>query len=368
MPDFPFSDQAPRRILVVCNQRIGDVLLATPLVRSLKRAWPAAEIDFLAFKGTEGVLAGNPDIANIIALPHRTNWRGKLAQFRQLWRRYDLAAATIPSDRSRIYAWIAARYRVGFLTSEVKDASKTFLLNRSVTFDDLDTHTVAMGERLTELLGIPARFEVVPPSLNPDALPATLELLAPLGERPRVVIHAFPKFPYKMWRVEAWVELGRRLQQQGFGVVLTGGPDRDEVAYCTRIAEDMGGAVLNLAGRLSLAATAEILSRSRLYVGPDTAVTHIAAATGIPTVALFGPSNPVKWGPWPKSWRQPASPWLRTGSGRQGNVYLLQGTGDCVPCLLEGCDRHEGSLSRCLQEITVDRVFAATQQMLDGAD
>ena len=96
MPLPPFDRRPPRRILLVCTQRIGDVLLATPLARSLKQAWPQAELRFLVFQGTAGVLAGNPDIDRIIAYPQRTGWRGTLAQLRELWQRYDLALGTRP--------------------------------------------------------------------------------------------------------------------------------------------------------------------------------------------------------------------------------------------------------------------------------
>ena len=58
--------KAPRRILVVVTRRIGDVLLATPVIRSLRRHWPEAAIDMLVFRGTEGVLAGNPDIRRVL--------------------------------------------------------------------------------------------------------------------------------------------------------------------------------------------------------------------------------------------------------------------------------------------------------------
>ena len=62
-------DSAPRRILVVCLRRIGDVLLATPLLRSLKNAYPLAEIDALVFAGTAGMLEGNADVRRVIAWP-----------------------------------------------------------------------------------------------------------------------------------------------------------------------------------------------------------------------------------------------------------------------------------------------------------
>src|SRR5450631_2526967 len=136
MPLAPFDRQPPRRILLVCTQRIGDVLLATPVARSLKRAWPEAELHFLVFTGTEGVLEGNPDIDRIIAFPHRTDWHGKLAQLRQLCRRYDLAVATIASDRARLYGWVGAKFRVGFIAEGEK--GKTLLLDRWLDFDDRD--------------------------------------------------------------------------------------------------------------------------------------------------------------------------------------------------------------------------------------
>jgi heptosyltransferase-3 len=355
----PFDFHPPRRILLVCTQRIGDVLLATPLARSLKRAWPQAELDFLAFKGTEGVLAGNPDISQVLAFPQRTDWRGKLAQFRRLWRHYDLAAATLPTDRARLYGRVGGCFRVGFMTPE--ERGKGWMLDRSLPFDDRDTHTVAMGEKLTGLLGITPTYQVVPPAVAPEKLANTLARLAPLDGLPYAVLHPFPKYAYKMWRTENWLELAHRLQALGLRIVLTGGPDADEIAYCAGIAD--AAQALNLAGVLSLAETAEIVARARLFVGPDTAVTHIAAATGVATVALFGPSNPVKWGPWPKGWQGPESPWPRVGGGRRGNVHLIQGQGDCVPCLLEGCDRSLTSLSRCLQEIPVAAVMKAVTEL-----
>jgi heptosyltransferase-3 len=93
--------------------------------------------------------------------------------------------------------------------------------------------------------------------------------------------------------------------------------------------------------------------------------TAMAAAAGTPTVVLFGPSNPVKWGPWPKDFAPTTpSPWRKNGSQRQGNVFLLQGEGECVPCLGEGCDRHVNSLSECLQLLPVRRVIQAAETML----
>jgi heptosyltransferase-3 len=361
MPLRPFDSTAPRRILLICTQRIGDVLLATPVARSLKQAWPDAKLDFLVFKGTEGVLAGNPDIDQVIALPHRTDWRGKLAQFRQLWRRYDLSVASIASDRARLYGWVGAKFRVGFITNEEK--GKTLLLNRWITFDNLNTHTVAMNLRLMDLLGIAPQYQVVPPAVAPEKQAALSNKVAALNGKPYAVLHPSPKYAYKMWRQDGWIELAQWLTEQGLDVVLTGGPDADERDYAAAVAKQ--AQVVNLAGELSLAETAQLISHAKLFVGPDTAVTHIAAAVGAPTIALFGPSNPIKWGPWPQSWNKQESPWPWRGGGRQGNVMMIQGEGDCVPCLLEGCDRHINSDSLCLKQITNATLISAARSMLD---
>ncbi len=360
---FEAAQGRPQRILLVCTQRIGDVLLTTPLARSLKRAWPEAQLDVLVLPGTQGALEGNPDIAKVIALPQRVGLLEKIGQLRGLWRRYDLAVSPLPTDRARLFCWAAGRQRVGLLQPRGNERLKALLLNRSANFDDLDTHTVAMGLRIAELLGIAPVAEVVPPAAPWEPV---AEKLGAVAAASFAVLHPYPKFNYKMWTADGWVALARHLQARGFAVVLTGGPEAAERDYAESIARSVGAGVLNLAGELSLGATAELIRRARLFVGPDTAVTHIAAATGTPTLALFGPSNPVKWGPWPKDRRTLASPWSRQGSGRQGNVHLLQGEDarGCVPCLLEGCQRHVDSGSDCLTTLPAARVIAAAESLL----
>lgn len=367
MNGFQFTAPAirttPHRILLVCTQRIGDVLLATPLARTLKRAWPGAAIDMLVFRGTEGALEGNPDIAQVLAFPRRAGLGETFAQIRRLWRGYDLALTPLPTDRARLYCWIAGRRRIGLLRTGARERLKGLLLNQWELFDDLDTHTVAMGLRLAEMLGVAPSFEVVPPQVRPTRLGS---LLAPLAGSPFAVLHVYPKFNYKMWPQDAWIALANRLHTNNLGVAFTGGNEPAERAYVDGIVRRLpaGALTLNLAGSLSLGETAELIRRARLYVGPDTAVTHIAAATGTPTIALFGPSNPVKWGPWPSDWRSGLSPWARRGSRRQGNVHLLQGPGDCVPCLLEGCERNVNSGSECLRMLHAETVFQAAAAAL----
>ena len=354
----------PRRVLLVYPQRIGDVLLATPLARSIKQAWPEVQLDMLVFAGTEGVLENNGDIADVIVVSPRAGMIERLRQLQHLWRRYDMAVSALPTDRARIYCWAAGKKRFGVVQPLAKDRAKKWLLHQTLNFDDLDTHTVSMGLRLTELLGIAPCFEVVPPRVLADKLKPLLARLGALGDAPFAVLHAYPKFRYKMWTEAGWIALVQALHARGLGVVLTGSAELAEMNYVEKIGRASPAGTLNLAGTLSLAETAELIRRADLYIGPDTAVTHIAAATGTPTVALFGPSNPVKWGPWPSTWASDTSPWSRVGSGRQGNVTLVQGVAACVPCMLEGCERHLNSRSDCLETMTVGTVLDAMDALL----
>ena len=92
------------RILVVTLRRLGDVLLTTPLVRTIRRGFPQGRLDILVFRGSERILKGNPDVDNVITIPERPSAGETLALVRQLWRRYDLAVTTQAGDRPTFYA------------------------------------------------------------------------------------------------------------------------------------------------------------------------------------------------------------------------------------------------------------------------
>ena len=190
------------------------------------------------------------------------------------------------------------------------------------------------------------------------------QLFASDPPQPIAVLHTYPKFNYKMWHCEGWIEVARWLAGRGFRLALSGSGDPEEMAYVSALAQHLPPDTLNLAGRLSLCAAACLLSRARLYVGPDTALTHMAAALGVPTVAFYGPTDPVKWGPWPKGYAGFGNPWRRLGSQAVGRVRLVQGNAPCTPCLKEGCERHVASFSDCLQQLPAVKIIAAIEAVM----
>jgi heptosyltransferase III len=365
--DFPYREgTAPRSVLIVVTRRIGDVLLATPLIRSLKQAWPQCAVDVLVFSGTEGIIAANRDVRRVLTIAPRPGWRRHLGLAARIARRYDIAFSLVPGDRPTLYAYLAGRWRAGLLVDSRKERWKQRLLDAFVPFDNLDTHTVRMNLALAPLVGVAPRAEVVAAWSPADARDVDAQLAAAGVMGPLAVLHTFPKFNYKMWHDSGWVECAQWIAARGLRIVLTGGPDAAERAHVARLAARLPAAV-NFAGALTLPQTACLLARARVYVGPDTVVTHMASALGTPTVALFGPSNPVKWGPWPRAHSADRNPWDRIGSGTRGNVALVQGMGGCVPCLLEGCERHVASFSECLTKLPAARVIAACEALLRSA-
>ncbi|MCL4801674.1 MAG: putative lipopolysaccharide heptosyltransferase III [Burkholderiales bacterium] len=360
----------PRTILVVVTRRIGDVLLATPLVRTLKHAWPAAAVDVLVFAGTEGVLGRNRDLRAVLTVPERGSLGEQWALVRRIRRRYDLALSTLPGDRPTLYAWLAGRTRVGAAAPGPKHAWKRALLTHAVPFDDRETHAVAQNLALARPLGIAPQAEVAASWSAEDerAVAAALPFEA-LGTR-YAVLHLYPKFRYKQWTAAGWTELAQWLAGEGLWIVLTGSGAPDETEYVAQVAREFPAGTVNLAGRLSFPQAACLITRAAVYVGPDTGTTHLAAATGTPTIALFGPSSPVRWGPWPRGYDDTASPFGLRGSRTVNNVTLLQGAHarGCVPCLREGCERHVASRSDCLEEMPAARVIDAVRKVLARVD
>src|SRR5436853_2579474 len=199
------------RILVVALRRLGDVLLTTPLIRSLKRAWPDAAIDALVFRGTEGILAGNPDIAALITTPERPTFGESVALTRRLWRSYELALSTQSGDRPTLFAWAAGRRSVGFVDAQGMVARIKWLALGFPVLVAGGLHRVDDVLRLAEAIGVAPVPEVVAPK------GATRPGIAP--DRPYAVIHAAPMFRYKRWTVDGWQVLAAALDARGLTVL-----------------------------------------------------------------------------------------------------------------------------------------------------
>lgn len=352
----------PRSVLVVCIRRLGDVLLSTALIRSIRSAWPEARIDVLVNTASAPALAGNPDIDEVLVQPPALATLAGARLLGRIFRRYDLALCTLYNDRPHLFTLLASRTRVTVVPPLTQPGSGW---KRRFSFGWCElqlgqVHAVQTYLALADCMGVPRSSQLVPPRPQTEA---NLDALLPIGwrESAYAVVHPSPMYRYKAWTAEGWIMLIQNLLHRGLNVCLTGGPGSNESAAIDGILEGLHpeerDRVQRLDGRLAFAELTPLLAHARVFVGPDTSVTHLAAAAGAPTVALFGPSHPVAWGPWPIGWNGSTSPWQMRGAlQHQGNVWLIQGEGDCVPCLKEGCDRHVNSRAECLNKLSALRV------------
>jgi len=346
------------KILIIATRRLGDVLLITPLLRSIRHAYPDAQIDILVYKHTTAILEGNPDYNHLIPVAEHPNKKEYKTLLKQIFRRYDLSISTLAGDRPIIYALLAAAKRIAIVPPKRwQDSWKRWLVQAWTELDDDKTHTVVQYLRLADLLGIKRYYEIIPPQLTNSNSKLDGLLSFARQKQSYAVLHLAPMWNYKRWTLNGWKELSQYLINSGLKVVLTGGNGKEEIHYIKEALDIMPDTITNLAGKLSFSEVTELIKNSQIYIGPDTAVTHLAAATGTPTIALFGPTNPLKWAPWPCQYADDKTPFDFIGTKKIANVVLLQGQGDCVPCHQEGCDQHRESSSRCLEEISSDTVI-----------
>jgi len=377
-----YSNFRPKKVLLIATRQIGDVLVTTPLISKARELWPEAEFHFLGYRGKMEMLKDNPDVTKLIETSDRPKLGEYLAIFRRLFQRYDLAIITQPSDRAYFYGLLAARRRVGVLGGhpqgisaqdqakrnkhEKQNAWKKAICIGTVAVDYFAQHVVTEKLRLLEVFcknpwGLFSKpISVVPPVGEPLA-PVIANALRP----PYVVLHPGPLTAYKRWPLAYWQTLITWLDQQGWQIVLSASPAKQDLelneAILSLLDDAVRHRVIDTAGQLSIPQARNLIQGALLYIGVDTSITHLAAACNIPTIALFGPTPPTNFGPWPNGFigQQPYQLQARTQT--IGHVTILQGPGECVPCRKAGCDDHPNSKSVCLDLLEPQQVIEAIQ-------
>lgn len=362
------------RLLVIVPQQLGDVLICTPLIHAARARWPDARIDVLGLAGTLELLRGNPDVNELLEMTRSRTLRERWAELRRLWRRYDLAFVTRGTDRTHVYGLAAARRRSALVPAHGVD--RLWKYPAATYAFDIDSvhHQVLEKLRLIQPWeSLPQSVSLVPPRGEP--LP---EDIACALRKPMVVMQTPSLWRYKQWPAEAYREVAAALIDDGVQVVLTGSSspgDRAIVSQVRRGLPDDGAQCMDACGRLSLGALRTLLDQAQAYCGPDTSVTHLAAAVGVPIVTVYGPTPPTSFGPWPIG-HAPTQPWktraqLQHAGSQAHRVVILQGPDlpgqSCVPCARAGCEGHNNSASHCLDHLPARRVIDALRDLLRTA-
>lgn len=334
-------------ILVIKLRHIGDVLLATPVLRALREAYPVARLTVLVNRGTETVLAHNPDVTEVFCvekgpLTNQVKFAHRLRQ-----RAFDCVIDLTDGDRSAIISVATkAPMRVGF---NAEHRWRGLLYSTVAKPRPTDQHRIEYDLCALRNLGLdpkPGTPVLHVSQAEEQAVETWLEAAGLTGSRdapPLLLLQPGARYALKVWPHARFVELADRLAERFACRILLGG-DQREREIAEQIARKARCSPKVVAGKFSLLQYASLVRRCALFIGNDGGAMHIAAAMGTPVVALFGPTYPRRWGP------------------RGGPAHVIYKGLDCRACYHPTCLRGDDS---CMQQITVDEVFEAASRMLE---
>jgi len=365
--------EAVRSVLVFKQRNIGDVLLATPAIHALRRAFPGARLAVAVNSGTEEMVAGNSDIDRVIVFDRSARAAGGARRWREEARflgeirrhRSDLAVQLTEGDRGAILAFLSgARFRVGVAPGRGGLAGKERLFTHLCPRPPLLRHAVLRDLDVVSAAGIPpADLRLRFPLTDADRARAAAMLAGagvPAGA-PYAVVQPGSRWKFKCWTDAGNAGLIAHLARRKLVPVVTAGPDGEELAQVDRIRGLCTVPFVSLAGRLTFRELGALVASARLYVGVDSAPMHLAAAVGTPTVAIFGPTGAFNWAPWEGiDWGYTEA--QSRGTRSVGRHAVIQKEWECVPCGEDGCPGTKRS--RCMEEIPVEDVAEAVDRAL----
>jgi len=309
---FPAATKVPsaaRKILLIRLDHIGDLLMTAPAIHALKRRFPESSLSLLASPSSLPIVAASPELDRVFSF-HVPWYDGKRAQrfslpgylrlLRQLRREHFDAAIDFRGDLRVLWLFSflsGAKQRLGYA-----GLGGEFLLTRSCPYDD-SRHFVEANLSLADRLeGPPAAPEIrYSITTSPADVAHVGRLFADLGlsAGDKVIgIHpvTIPHWRLKRWPLERFAEVADALaRQEGAKILLTGG--EEDIPELSHVVSAMREPARVAAGRTSIPQLAELIGRCRLFVANDTGPMHIAVAVGTPLVAIFGPTDPKRSGP-----------------------------------------------------------------------
>ncbi|MDW7995396.1 MAG: glycosyltransferase family 9 protein [Gemmatales bacterium] len=366
-----------RRILLIKPSAFGDVLHTLPVLVKLRRRYPAAVIDWLITPENADAVRYHPALSDVVLFPRRQlglfgpqrfSWRSWAQLLWQLRRKhYDLVIDLQGQLRSGFLTWwTGAPVRIGFARPRQGSGAPRDRFARRlrhgwrgsrewswlaythhIPIPTLDVHAIERYLWVGRLLG----FDDAPPDLRiywppqADAWAADF-VRREIGQRPWILIAPSTVWPTKRWPPAYFAIVARHLLAQGFAVVLVGSARDREV--CQEV-QQLVPQAFNLAGQTSISQLAALMSRATACLTNDSGPMHLAVALAKPLVALFGPTDPVRTGPY----------------GRPQAV--LQAQLPCVPCYfrrLEQCPHQHMCMSQIAPEVVLSHLEKILMQSI----
>lgn len=308
---MPARKHQQNRLLLIRPDHLGDLLLATPALHWLRQTNPDLHIDMLVGPWSADVLMENPDVDQVITFPfpgftksEKTNVQAPYTQLlsaAQMIRRIGYAGAVI----LRPDHWWGALLsklagiprRIGYDLPETRQflSERIPLINEHASLQNTRLVAKAVQQNLPEAANLKLMLPVnaaerdwVNSFLNEHGIDQT---------RPLIIIHPGSGAASKLWNDSDWAWVGSTLTEQLEGTLLFTGGDA-ESPLIQRIQTLTKTTSYSLAGDTNVRTLAALYERAAIVLGPDSGPLHIAVAVNAPSVALFGPADPIEFGPW----------------------------------------------------------------------
>lgn len=350
-----------KKVLIIAGPGIGDTFLATVIVSSLKKQNPKIEIDFLVRQGRSAYIRNCSQINQVLEFDYKSTVVSYLKMVKTIFRRYDLAFATSHADRFVLAAFYAAPVRAGILKKISLSNFWQHLLCKYIVIRDELTPVSELNLQLLDQLKIERSPNFVFPDYSKNQ--NLLEQLQ-IKEKQYIVVHALPRGKWKELPFESWITIVKYLSSWGLPIILTGGPDQDEVEFNLRLAKNCDTTLCQtLAGKTNFAELCLLLKNALFYVGIDTVTSHLAGATGTPCFTIFGSVNHKRWAPRPANSDQfKIDPSKNHGLIKSGSVTICKANCHCVGHP-EGCTKAVNGLSLCLIEMRTEEIIQGIENM-----
>lgn len=340
-----------RRILIVRTDRIGDVLLSTPVIKALRDNYPNAYIAMMVSPYAKDIVKGNPYLDKVIIYDknhkHKSWLRSIKFALNLKKERFDLVIILHPTNRVHLVTFFAGiPRRIGY------DRKLGILLT------DRIKHTKQLGEKheleynldLVRYLGIESQDKSLFMPIKPESEKWVSELFDREGIKDTdrlLTLHPGASCPSKIWPQERFAKVCDRLvEKYGFKVLIIAGPKDTKIAQA--LSKNIHYPAINLAGRTSVSQLASILKRCQLFISNDSGPVHIASAVGTPVISIFGRNQK---GLSPKRWRP---------VGKKDRI--LHKEVGCIECLAHNCVKEFA----CLKAITVDDILDVADSILQS--
>jgi lipopolysaccharide heptosyltransferase I len=357
------------KILILKPSSLGDVIHALPVLRLLKRHYPAAEIFWWIDSALAPLIAGDPDLTGIVRFERKRwgkprHWPEMLRSIRSLRaQNFDLVIDLQCLLRSGAFAWLArGKFLIGL--DDAREGARGFY-DLAVPRPSFHTHAVDWYLAVLPALGVPVHknFTWLPerPQIADDVnrkWPGASERRAPSrhengdfqhagtvpGAPQLILLQPGARWLNKRWPVQHFAELVRTLAKKfpAARFAVLGG--KDDQPLGEKIFQAAPEKVLNLCGATSLPEMIEWVRRCDLLITNDTGPMHVAAALDKPLVALFGPTAPERTGPY----------------GQLQNVLRLDLP--CSPCMKSTCASEK--TDECLRALSPATVLARVKNLL----